>query len=91
MGCGPQDGECPVDTKPAHHVRITQAFELATHEATQQEWESVEQITWDEIQPFLAKLNARNDGYRYRLPTLSRRGVRSTRRRTPTNPTQVLT
>jgi formylglycine-generating enzyme required for sulfatase activity len=29
----------------------------------------VERASWDDAQEFLKKLNARNDGYRYRLPT----------------------
>jgi formylglycine-generating enzyme required for sulfatase activity len=29
----------------------------------------VEQVSWNDAQEFIAKLNAKNDGYRYRLPT----------------------
>lgn len=29
----------------------------------------VEQVSWDEVQQFVDKLNARNDGWTYRLPT----------------------
>jgi formylglycine-generating enzyme required for sulfatase activity len=29
----------------------------------------IEQVSWNDVQEFLEKLNARNDGYRYRLPT----------------------
>jgi formylglycine-generating enzyme required for sulfatase activity len=29
----------------------------------------VEQVGWNDVQRFLEKLNARNDGYKYRLPT----------------------
>ena len=29
----------------------------------------VEQVSWEEVQQFVGKLNARGDGYRYRLPT----------------------
>jgi formylglycine-generating enzyme required for sulfatase activity len=29
----------------------------------------VENVSWNDVQQFLAKLNARGDGYRYRLPT----------------------
>ena len=74
---------CPNAAKPAHHVRITRPFEIGKYEVTQAQWEDVEgtnpshfqgpdlpveQITWDEVHEFLARLNARNDGYRYRLP-----------------------
>jgi len=29
----------------------------------------VEQVSWDDVQEFLSKVNARNDGYHYRLPS----------------------
>jgi formylglycine-generating enzyme required for sulfatase activity len=29
----------------------------------------VETVSWDDARAFIAKLNAKNDGYRYRLPT----------------------
>lgn len=75
---------CPPESKPQHRVRITRAFEVSRYEVTQAQWAAVmgndpshfkgaehpvEQITWDEVHEFLAKLNARVDGYRYRLPT----------------------
>jgi formylglycine-generating enzyme required for sulfatase activity len=70
--------------QPAHRVRISRAFELGTHEVTQAQWEAVmghnpsefrgagrpvERISWHEAQEFIEKLNARQDGYVYRLPT----------------------
>ncbi len=57
---------------------------MGKYEVTQAQWEAVmganpsyfkgadrpvEQVSWDETQEFLLRLNARNDGYRYRLPT----------------------
>ena len=72
------------DEKPAHRVRITKAFEIGKYEVTQAQWQAVmgtnpsvlcgedrpvESITKAEAQDFLNKLNARGDGYRYRLPT----------------------
>jgi formylglycine-generating enzyme required for sulfatase activity len=57
---------------------------MGKYEVTQSQWQAVmgtnpshfqganlpvEQILWSEVQEFLARLNARNDGYRYRLPT----------------------
>jgi formylglycine-generating enzyme required for sulfatase activity len=75
---------CPNAAKPPHRVRITKPFEIGKYEVTQPQWQAVmgvnpsyfqgqtlpvEQITWDEIHEFLARLNAGNDGYRYRLPT----------------------
>ncbi len=29
----------------------------------------MEQVSWDDVQEFLQRLNSRHDGYRYRLPT----------------------
>ncbi|MCX6630090.1 MAG: formylglycine-generating enzyme family protein [Candidatus Solibacter sp.] len=72
------------DEKPSHRVRITKVFELGKHEVTQAQWEAVmggnpsnfkgadrpvELVSWNDVQEFLGKLNARGDGYRYRLPT----------------------
>jgi formylglycine-generating enzyme required for sulfatase activity len=84
MGCSPGDTECDADERPAHRVRITKAFEIGKYEVTQAQWEAVmgtipgsfrgadrpvEMVSWDDAQEFLKRLNARQDGYRYRLPT----------------------
>jgi formylglycine-generating enzyme required for sulfatase activity len=76
--------KCPADAKPQHRVRITKPFEIGKYEVTQAQWEAVmganpsyfkgpdrpvEQVTWDEVQAFVAKLNGMHDGYHYRLPT----------------------
>jgi formylglycine-generating enzyme required for sulfatase activity len=73
-----------LDEGPQHQVTISKAFELQTTEVTQSQWQAVmgsnpsyfkgpdlpvEQVSWDDAQAFIAKLNAKNDGYRYRLPT----------------------
>ena len=73
-----------VGEKPAHRVRISQPFEMGKYEVTQAQWEAVmgdnpsyfkganrpvEQVSWYDVQDFIAKLNARQDGYVYRLPT----------------------
>jgi len=58
---------------PQHRVRITRPFYLGKYEVTQAQWEAVmgnnpsnfkdnpsqpvEQVGWDDLQPFLAKLN----------------------------------
>ena len=75
---------CNKIAQPAHRVRITKAFEMGEFEVTQAQWESemgdnpsffkgpdrpVEQVSWDSAQEFLQRLNARDDGYHYRLPT----------------------
>jgi len=65
-------------------VRISKAFDIGKFEVTQAQWENVmganpsyfrganrpvERVSWREVQEFLKKMNARRDGYRYRLPT----------------------
>jgi formylglycine-generating enzyme required for sulfatase activity len=84
MGCSANDNACNDDEKPAHRVRITKSFEIGKYEVTQAQWKAVmgtnpsvmqgdarpvESISKGEAQEFLSKLNALNDGYRYRLPT----------------------
>jgi formylglycine-generating enzyme required for sulfatase activity len=84
MGCSTGDNDCEADEKPAHRVQITKAFEIGKYEVTQSQWQSVmgsnpstikgddhpvETVSKDDAHDFLTRLNARNDGYRYRLPT----------------------
>ena len=84
MGCSANDAECNADENPRHRVRITKPFEIGKYEVTQAEWTAVmqmnpsankganlpvESVSKFEAQDFLAKLNAKSDGYRYRLPT----------------------
>jgi len=84
MGCSAGDSDCDADEKPEHRVQITKAFEIGKYEVTQAQWQAVmgsnpstikgddhpvETVSKDETQDFLAKLTAKNDGYRYRLPT----------------------
>ncbi len=72
------------DEKPVHRVRISKAFEMGKCPVTQAQWEAVmgrnpshfkgadrpvEEVSWNDVQVSLEKLNARGDGYRYRLPT----------------------
>lgn len=68
-----------------HKVRISKSFEMQTTEVTQKQWQAimqtnpskfigenrpVEQVSWDDIQIFITKLNQQNrDGYTYRVPT----------------------
>ncbi len=76
--------ECSTEEKPRHTVQITKAFEIGRTEVSQKEWQAVmdanpsqhkgpdlpvETVSFKDAQAFLAKLNARNDGYLYRLPT----------------------
>ena len=76
--------ECSAEEKPRHTVQITKAFEIGKTEVTQKEWQAVmgsnpssqkgdtlpvEDVSFQDVQAFLGKLNARNDGFLYRLPT----------------------
>ncbi|NQT39791.1 MAG: formylglycine-generating enzyme family protein, partial [Planctomycetes bacterium] len=72
--------------KPVHKVRITKPFYLGKYEVTQEQWEAVmgsnpsnfkgaknpvEQVSWDNCQQFLVKLNAKSGGQggKFVLPT----------------------
>jgi formylglycine-generating enzyme required for sulfatase activity/serine/threonine protein kinase len=70
--------------KPAHRVTIPKPFWMGKHEVTQEQWEvvvgskpskfkgaknPVEQVSWNDIQGFLQKLNARAKGGEFALPT----------------------
>jgi formylglycine-generating enzyme required for sulfatase activity len=70
--------------KPARDVTIKEGFYMGKYEVTQKEWKAVmgnrpsffkgddlpvEQVSWDDAQEFIARLNARGDEYIYRLPT----------------------
>jgi len=79
---GSENGDA--DETPVHRVRISQGFEIGKYEVTQAQWEAVmnsnpssfkganlpvEDVSWDDAKKFIGRLNARNDGYVYRLPT----------------------
>lgn len=72
------------DEKPVHKVKISEVFYLGKYEVTQAEWQAVmgnnpssfkgdrlpvESVSWNDCQEFLKKLNAKKDGYTYRLPS----------------------
>ena len=77
MGCD----SCEDAQKPEHMVEITRPFQMGRTEVTEKHWNAVMtgkasgtnkprvNITWVEAQQFLSKLNSRNDGFRYRMPT----------------------
>ena len=84
MGCSIGDDKCGDSEKPPHMVRITRAFELQAKPVTEEQWKKVmgrdasslvmgkkftAKVSWDDAQRFLKKLNAKKDGYQYRLPT----------------------
>jgi formylglycine-generating enzyme required for sulfatase activity len=73
------------DNQPVHQVTIREGFYLSKYEITQAQWQAlmgnnpstfkssdrspVENVSWDDAQEFISKLNAAGDGYTYRLPT----------------------
>ena len=71
------------DEKPVHKVTLTQPFYLGKYEVTQEQWEKVmganpsafkganlpvENVSWDDCQPFLAALQ-KKAGRKFALPT----------------------
>ncbi len=83
MGCSIDDSECESNESPRHTVRISNGFWLGKYEVTQAQWRSitgnnpstlqgdllpVEQVSWNDVQAFLGRLNAAGGG-KYRLPT----------------------
>jgi formylglycine-generating enzyme required for sulfatase activity len=70
--------------KPVHSVTISKPFYLGKYEVTRREWKAVmgsnpsrfegdnrpvESVSWDDVQEFIKKLNAKEGGDKYRLPT----------------------
>jgi formylglycine-generating enzyme required for sulfatase activity len=84
MGSGEGYGEGYDNETPAHKVTISQPFYLGAHEVTQEQWEAVtgnnpslfkgrnnpvEQVSWDDVQDFIRRLNQTETRGKYRLPT----------------------
>jgi formylglycine-generating enzyme required for sulfatase activity len=80
---GSNDANPSSNVKPAHAVNITKGFWMQTTEVTQVQWNRimgsnpsyfkgenrpVETVSWDDVQLFITKLNAKEKG-KYRLPT----------------------
>jgi formylglycine-generating enzyme required for sulfatase activity len=73
------------DERPPHEVTISKPFEMGKYEATQAQWEAVmgnnpshftgeanrlvENVSWEDVQKFIRKLNDSEGGTKYRLPT----------------------
>lgn len=70
------------DEKPAHRVTIREGFYMGKYEVTQAQWQQVmganpskfngdnlpvENVSWNDAQKFIGKLNEMNDGFVYRL------------------------
>jgi formylglycine-generating enzyme required for sulfatase activity len=82
---GSDSAEAYDDEKPVHTVRISKAFWLGKTEVTQGLWQAVmgsnpsyfksgdnypvEQVSWDDCQSFITKLNQMVGGNAFRLPT----------------------
>ena len=82
---GPTSAEAGDGERAVTRVRISQGFWLGKYEVTQDEWQGVmgvnpsdfsrcgrcpvEQVSWDDVQEFIGRLNGQNGGNRYRLPT----------------------
>ena len=66
---------------PVHHVKISKAFYMSKYEVTQKQWRDVmgsslngdnlpiETVSWNDAQNFIKKLNDKEGGNKYRLPT----------------------
>jgi len=78
------DSSKSFDQNPVHRVTISRSFELQTTEVTQAQWTAVmgsnpshfqgeslpvDQVSWNDVQEFIGKLNAIDPGKNYRLPT----------------------
>jgi formylglycine-generating enzyme required for sulfatase activity len=82
---GANDSDAYNDEQPVHTVRLTQLFYLGKYEVTQGQWQAVmggnpsefkgdpnrpvENVSWDDVQEFIRRLNSREGGVAYRLPT----------------------
>lgn len=83
MGCESTNNYCEEDEKPPHKVVIDN-FHIGKYEITQKQWEDVmevnpsyfsdcencpvENVSWNDIQKFISKLNIKT-GNTYRLPS----------------------
>ncbi len=85
MGCTREQGrDCYDLEEPAHKVTLNDYY-IGETEVTQAQWRAVmknnpsyfkdcdecpvEQVSWNDVQDFISKLNSRSGGARYRLPT----------------------
>jgi formylglycine-generating enzyme required for sulfatase activity len=85
MGSPTSEKDRNEDEGPQRRVTINYEFYMGKYEVTQEEYEEVmgtnpsnfkncprcpiEQVSWDDAKSFIQKLNAKNDGYEYRLPS----------------------
>ena len=82
---GSTSAEAEPDEQPVTQVRISRGFWLGKYEVTQSEWQAVmgtnpsefsgcgrcpvDNISWDDVQDLIRRLNARAGEAHYRLPT----------------------
>ena len=79
---GSENGDS--EERPVHHVSISQPFYMGKYEVTQEQWQAVmgtnpshfqgaklpvENVSWNDAQGFINKLNEMDAGYKYGLPT----------------------
>lgn len=85
MGSPDSEEDRGKDESPQHRVTIGYEFYMGKYEVTQAQWQAVmgnnpsyfkncpqcpvEQVSWNDAQEFMKKLNALNDGFTYRLPS----------------------
>jgi formylglycine-generating enzyme required for sulfatase activity len=84
MGSPPNEAEDWSEEVPVHRVKISNAFYMGKYEVTQKQWCKVmgnnhsyfkgddlpvEQVSWDDVQEFIKKLNERESTNKYRLPS----------------------
>ena len=84
MGAPPDDPASSPDERPRHLITIRIGFQMGRFEIDQTQWQvvmgnnpssfedprtPVTQVSWADARQFIGKLNRRNDGFWYRLPT----------------------
>jgi len=84
MGSPDSDSNAYDHEKPAHQVTISEPFYMGKYEVTQAQWKAVmgenpsrfkgddhpvENVSWEDVQQFIQKLNAKEGKEACRLPT----------------------
>jgi formylglycine-generating enzyme required for sulfatase activity len=84
MGADKNSEEADNDETPQHRVTLSKSFYLGKYEVTQAQWEvvmgdnpskfkgrsnPVEMVSWNDVQLFIERLNAKEGTKKYRLPT----------------------
>lgn len=84
MGSPSNEAGRIVNEGPVHHVKISSEFYMGKYEVTQKQWREVmgsspsnfkgdtlpvENVSWNDIQDFIKKLNEKEGGSKYRLPS----------------------